>query len=358
MPIDQTPYFKAHVKALLVEQENIRENDAKKADPSVSLAYKKMATHAFCLGKDLVEFRQLVLSRQRDYLSFNSPVRMMNDQERDEFDQETEKALIQLGHAIRRFAAQTSSDVLTAKEEKKHLSLVAESLDGYLKQLGKIVTDMRSLRLRNAAHQQKVQRLYNLVEAKQRRDKELRRDKVDLASMVRSLSPDLQPTIRQRHHTSQKDAVSSALTPSSILGASAGGAPDGWELDAAMPTFDSQENENDIDSRLSPQERTQLMAENERILDRFSHMHAQIEGLESQITEIQRLQETFAEKIMDQEKDIELINETALHTSANLIDGNEWIRQAISNSAGRRVVVLFCIIVITFTLLFLDWYNP
>ncbi|VDL72964.1 unnamed protein product [Nippostrongylus brasiliensis] len=100
------------------------------------------------------------------------------------------------------------------------------------------------------------------------------------------------------------------------------------------------------------------MAENERILDRFSHMHAQIEGLETQITEIQRLQETFAEKIMDQEKDIELINETALHTSANLIDGNEWIRQAISNSAGRRVVVLFCIIVITFTLLFLDWYNP
>ncbi|VDL72963.1 unnamed protein product [Nippostrongylus brasiliensis] len=196
MPIDQTPYFKAHVKALLVEQENVRENDAKKADPSVSLAYKKMATHAFCLGKDLVEFRQvgdfpnlppisgiviseqLVLSRQRDYLSFNSPVRMMNDQERDEFDQETEKALTQLGHAIRRFAAQTSSDVLTAKEEKKHLSLVAESLDD----------------------------------------------------------------------SSQKDAVSSVLTPSSILGASAGGAPDGWELDAAMPTFDSQENENGTDA--------------------------------------------------------------------------------------------------------------
>ncbi|VDM52206.1 unnamed protein product [Angiostrongylus costaricensis] len=87
-------------------------------------------------------------------------------------------------------------------------------------------------------------------------------------------------------------------------------------------------------------------------------MHSQIEGLETQIAEIQRLQETFAEKIMDQEKDIEIINEAALHTSENLRDGNEWIRQAISNSAGRRVVVLFCIVVITFTLLFIDWYNP
>uniref|UniRef100_A0A0K0D9F0 t-SNARE coiled-coil homology domain-containing protein n=1 Tax=Angiostrongylus cantonensis TaxID=6313 RepID=A0A0K0D9F0_ANGCA len=87
-------------------------------------------------------------------------------------------------------------------------------------------------------------------------------------------------------------------------------------------------------------------------------MHSQIEGLETQIAEIQRLQETFAEKIMDQEKDIEIINEAALQASENLRDGNEWIRQAISNSAGRRVVVLFCIVVITFTLLFIDWYNP
>ncbi|KIH66834.1 hypothetical protein ANCDUO_02839 [Ancylostoma duodenale] len=119
------------------------------------------------------------------------------------------------------------------------------------------------------------------------------------------------------------------------------------------------------------------MAENERMFERFSHVHSHIEGLETQITEIQRLQEAFAEKVcfifvqvniyyfstcsvkvMDQEKDIEIINEAALHTSENLKDGNEWIRQAISNSAGRRVVVLFCIIVITFTLLFLDWYNP
>ncbi|EPB66885.1 hypothetical protein ANCCEY_14025 [Ancylostoma ceylanicum] len=71
----------------------------------------------------------------------------------------------------------------------------------------------------------------------------------------------------------------------------------------------------------------QLMAENERMFERFSHVHAHIEGLETQITEIQRLQEAFAEKVMDQEKDIEIINEAALHTSENLKDGNEWIRQ-------------------------------
>ena len=81
-------------------------------------------------------------------------------------------------------------------------------------------------------------------------------------------------------------------------------------------------------------------------------------------------------QIFDQEKDIEDLNETAVQITMNIRDGNDWIRQveilqnkprphfkdqyfqAISNSASRRVVILFCIIVMTFTLIFLDWYNP
>ncbi|CAB3399100.1 unnamed protein product [Caenorhabditis bovis] len=84
----------------------------------------------------------------------------------------------------------------------------------------------------------------------------------------------------------------------------------------------------------------------------------EIDKLEHQISEIQSLSSIFSEKIMDQERDIDVINDLALHTTENLIDGNEWIRKAITNSALRRVILLFCIIVLTFTLLFLDWYNP
>ncbi|VDO98944.1 unnamed protein product [Heligmosomoides polygyrus] len=172
MPIDQTAYFKAYVRRLTDRNDtSVGENDEKKQEqPSVSLVYKKMAAHAFTLGKDLVEFQQ---------------------------------ALSQLGHAIRRFSSQTRGDLLTAEEEKKHLSLVADSLDSYLKRIAKLVTDMRTLRLHNVAHLQKVQRLYNLVEAKQRREKERRPVKTDLA-YIRSLSPDLRPpTMRRRHREFQ-----------------------------------------------------------------------------------------------------------------------------------------------------------
>jgi syntaxin 18 len=62
--------------------------------------------------------------------------------------------------------------------------------------------------------------------------------------------------------------------------------------------------------------------------------------------------------VVEQEKDIEIIHENTIHTLDNLDQANEFIREAIKNSASRRVIALFCLIVLTFTLLFLDWYNP
>lgn len=61
---------------------------------------------------------------------------------------------------------------------------------------------------------------------------------------------------------------------------------------------------------------------------------------------------------MDQERDIDIIHTQTIHTLDNLEVANEFIREAIRNTATRRVILLFCLIVLTFTLIFLDWYNP
>ena len=63
-------------------------------------------------------------------------------------------------------------------------------------------------------------------------------------------------------------------------------------------------------------------------------------------------------QVLEQDKDVEFINEAAVNTVENIRAGNEQIREAIQNIASRRVVILFCLIALTFTLLFLDWYNP
>uniref|UniRef100_A0A914Q278 Syntaxin-18 n=1 Tax=Panagrolaimus davidi TaxID=227884 RepID=A0A914Q278_9BILA len=117
-------------------------------------------------------------------------------------------------------------------------------------------------------------------------------------------------------------------------------------------------NSNSGLAELSKDEQAQLLAENEELFIRFARTNTEIEKIESQMTEIKKLQDTFAEKVLEQEQEIEQIHVTTTHTLDNLEAANDFIRQAIQNSASRRVIMLFCLIVLTFTLLFLDWYNP
>ncbi|KAK6753333.1 hypothetical protein RB195_012748 [Necator americanus] len=349
---DHTAYFKAYAKTLAKQfSEGNESNDTvKKRACDVSPAYKKLITNAFSIERGLSELQQVVLCRRRDYLSFNSPVLVMSDDERDAFDKDTEKVLSRLEYAINRLSSEIVGAVAVA-DEKKHLSLVVGSLCKHLKCTAKTVAEMRELRLRNTNIQQNVQHLYSLVEAKQQRDQ--KRDKVLSNPNTSRFSPKQSITTKWSNNKDERSEQSNSYTKNTEP-KSTNIPQNDWQ----NVVTDLETKSDDELSNLTPHDRTQLTAENTRIFERFSHVHAHIEGLETQITEIQRLHGAFAEKIMEQERDIEIINEAALSTSENLNDGNEWIRRAISNSAGRRVVVLFCITVITFTLLFLDWYNP
>lgn len=61
--------------------------------------------------------------------------------------------------------------------------------------------------------------------------------------------------------------------------------------------------------------------------------------------------------MLQQEQDIDRISNTVVGSTENVKDANEQIKQAIQRNAGLRVYVLFFLLVMSFTLLFLDWYN-
>lgn len=65
----------------------------------------------------------------------------------------------------------------------------------------------------------------------------------------------------------------------------------------------------------------------------------------------------FSLQVTIQKSDIERIVTTVVGATENIKDANEQIKQAIQRNAGLRVWVLFFLIVMSFTLLFLDWYN-
>lgn len=73
---------------------------------------------------------------------------------------------------------------------------------------------------------------------------------------------------------------------------------DGW-LDAEVPDLHKEEQTEDVPSLddLDNDERAQLMAENDRLYSRSLQVDSDIQKLEKQMTELHRLQETFAEKV-------------------------------------------------------------
>lgn len=79
--------------------------------------------------------------------------------------------------------------------------------------------------------------------------------------------------------------------------------------------------------------------------------------MESKVVHIAELQEIFTEKVLQQDKDIERISETVVGSTENMKSANEQIRQAMQRNAGLRVWMLFFLLVMSFSLLFLDWYN-
>lgn len=62
-------------------------------------------------------------------------------------------------------------------------------------------------------------------------------------------------------------------------------------------------------------------------------------------------------QILQQEQDIDKIANTVVGTTETMKDANEQIKQAIQRNAGLRVYILFFLLVMSFTLIFLDWYN-
>lgn len=128
----------------------------------------------------------------------------------------------------------------------------------------------------------------------------------------------------------------------------------------SMGPVDEQQQQTDssIYEPTNKAEQSQLVAENRKLFDRFASLDTELQRIESHVAEIQRLQNVFAEKISEQEENIDIIHSRTVYTLDNLEQANDYIREAIKNQANRRVILIFCLLVLTFTLLFLHWYNP
>uniref|UniRef100_A0A3Q0SF77 Syntaxin-18 n=1 Tax=Amphilophus citrinellus TaxID=61819 RepID=A0A3Q0SF77_AMPCI len=115
--------------------------------------------------------------------------------------------------------------------------------------------------------------------------------------------------------------------------------------------------EGRVEDELSPEEIQMFEQENQRLISEMNSLVDEVRQIEGKVVEISRLQEIFAEKVLQQEAEIDNIHQLVVGATENVKEGNEDIREAIKNNAGFRVWILFFLVMCSFSLLFLDWYD-
>ncbi|XP_009204783.1 syntaxin-18 isoform X3 [Papio anubis] len=111
------------------------------------------------------------------------------------------------------------------------------------------------------------------------------------------------------------------------------------------------------EDELSPEEIQMFEQENQRLIGEMNSLFDEVRQIEGRVVEISRLQEIFTEKVLQQEAEIDSIHQLVVGATENIKEGNEDIREAIKNNAGFRVWILFFLVMCSFSLLFLDWYD-
>ncbi|XP_017117349.1 syntaxin-18 [Drosophila elegans] len=110
------------------------------------------------------------------------------------------------------------------------------------------------------------------------------------------------------------------------------------------------------DDPLSAEDVQLFEAENVHIYNFLQGVSEEVEQIEKNVVDIAQLQDIFTEKVAMQQHNIDRIVSAVVGTTENVKDANEQIRQATQRNAGLRVWSLFFLLVMSFSLLFLDWY--
>ncbi|XP_053636256.1 syntaxin-18 isoform X2 [Cherax quadricarinatus] len=112
-----------------------------------------------------------------------------------------------------------------------------------------------------------------------------------------------------------------------------------------------------MNGELSAEEKQMLEEENTRLYKDLMSNHEEVHQITRQVVELGQMQDLLSENVDLQAHQIEEIQETIMASTENVREGNEQVREAMRKDAGFRVWIMFFLIVMSCTILFLDWYN-
>ena len=310
--IDKTGLFRdllkdAQSKSDIVQDKN-RILKRRDKDP-LEVKAQIILDHTSQLKEFLSENRNAYIDvLNRDY----SP-NALTDLERDKIDAGANALIRSINGLVDDFKKDLKSRVAKLSgQHTMHLEAVTDILDANLKLACQVFSEQRAIRIKKELEIQKMSRL----ELKARKTSEIEDD---------LLKEDLEEN----------------------------------DIDELKPKLNwiSDDEEYEAAEELSPEEMQMFERENVKMYEELMSLKDDIQQIETKVVKIAELQEIFTEKVLQQRDDINNIAGNAVATTENVKGGNEEIRKAIQRNASTRVYVLFFLLVMSFTLLFLDWYN-
>lgn len=318
--MDITILFKACVKTVRTTNKSLGlkggKNDIlRETRKDTNLSRAKDILKQISSLKKLLEENKAAYLNVLNYLSTN---KTMSEIDREQIDAAAEHIISTCSSMITNLKKEFQANAKNAQLQE-HYTVVGESLEKYLKDVSKIYTEAKALRVKRVIETHKISKL----------------------------------------ETAEKSIKPAALIEN---------VPSRTKSDLEFPRDDRlPENKHlipppvapiqDVDSDLTAEEMQMFESENEFLYNELNSLSDEVKQIENKVVHIAELQELFTEKVLQQDQDIERIATAVVSATDNMKNANEQIKQAMQRNAGLRVWVLFFLLVMSFSLLFLDWYN-
>ncbi|KAG8190403.1 hypothetical protein JTE90_022045 [Oedothorax gibbosus] len=316
--MDITSIFKACVKTLRTRNKALGIDD--KPILNFNTKGNKVKSEFAIKAKEVVgtitKMRDFLLEHRKDYITLNhilNGVPAMTDSERDKIDSDAQMFMQMCVEVIKNLKQEVSKTL--SAQLKDHQTAVTSLIDQYLKAVCKIYSGQKAIRVKQALDRQKMLRL-----------------ETDFKK-IKSLDSIEGPLSLENEETHSSTPVKE-LSRNDIMSSTS----------------------PDVD--FSPEELQMFEEENQRLYEDMNTLVDEIREIEGKVVEVGRLQEILSEKVLQQDQDINRVSETIMGTTENIKEGNAELREAMKKNAGLRVWILFILIVLSFSLLFLDWYSP
>ena len=272
----------------------------------------------------------------------------ITDLDRDSIDAGAHNFIRTSNKLISGFKSELKSQLEHLSPQRiQHLEAVTDILDEYLRSVCAIHSKQKAIRIEKELEVQKLSRLE--VDARKRSHPEapISSDQDFAADLDEDTEDDeVLPEVRNKRRLKKS---------SSSTGTDKKTSPDNGYLYSSDD--ENEQSNNQPGSSFSPEEIQSFERENDALYEDLISLKDNVQQIQSKVVKIAELQEVFTEKVLQQKDDIDLIADNAVATTENVKDGNEELRKAIQRNASIRVYILFFLIVMSFSLLFLDWYN-